>query len=628
MSLSFGNAAVPSGVFSDSRLTSSTSSFIAERRAYATFTYTGKGMCDNDPDPASIESGVQNSYVGMLTGPRLVPPPSLTSVDWSSDGANDIYDGYLWKATVNFTCYSFSQFNTYDTKFFQHFNKVSLTLGWIVGGVVETGITINGTIVDFQFSVNEKGHYDCSVTFSGVALEASAAFDLNLLTANTDISRIMGAQRQLGFPQSIVGYLKAKAMYDHKNTVVPAGNRSTFNAVGDSNFGKAMFTLNTTSWMFWNATQEVYYVSLAKLIQTINTHIPRKNGFEGISWNLNPSNTVTKKVKSANPMSVLNQNGDNSGDSAQYVPGAAFGWGALDSTGTNVGYFISFDTLEKIEKELIEDESDNPHSTKNTLIQFIRRVLDEVNSCMGQCIQLEMIAYGQSGQGTTHGYEIVDRKLIIQKLNPTVANPFSKSTKIRSVNIQSTIDSEMASIASAQAHSGKNQGVYEGVFGCTPSPPDIQKDKDELLTMYSTFDELDPSILSDCVQTLKKICNVSIKQLTGYKYGVTITITVDGYPSHLFGQTFRVAGLPTMLTKSNVYFIVLKQGHKYSNGDWTMDIEGQMMFDVGTAPRTDSIDPTQGGVVRTQPKPPQTAAEKAAERESLNPEIGGIFGSL
>ena len=33
--------------------------------------------------------------------------------------------------------------------------------------------------------------------------------------------------------------------------------------------------------------------------------------------------------------------------------------------------------------------------------------------------------------------------------------------------------------------------------------------------------------ISDCIQTLKKICNVQIPQQIGYKYGVTITLTVD-----------------------------------------------------------------------------------------------------
>ena len=107
--------------------------------------------------------------------------------------------------------------------------------------------------------------------------------------------------------------------------------------------------------------------------------------------------------------------------------------------------------------------------------------------------------------------------------------------------------------------------------------------------MYQSFVELDETIIGDCVQTLKKICNTELPQMIGYKYGVTITITVDGYPSHLFGKVFKVKGLPSMLTKANVYFIVLKQGHKFSNGDWTMDLEGQMMFDI-----SDGAKPNEG----------------------------------
>ncbi len=235
--------------------------------------------------------------------------------------------------------------------------------------------------------------------------------------------------------------------------------------------------------------------------------------------------TITTKIKSANPISVLNQG--SRGVSANYAEGANFGW-----DGSGVMYFISFDTLEKIEKELIDDKSDNPHPTKNTLIQFIKRVLDEINSCLGESIKLEMIPYGQSGKSTKHGYEIVDRKTFIKKINATVANPLDVKSTIRNISVQSTIDSEIASIALSAAQSGKNQGVVQGVFGCKPALPTVQENKNQLLTMYKSFVELDETIIGDCVQTLKKICNTELPQMIGYKYGVTITITVDGYPSH------------------------------------------------------------------------------------------------
>ena len=130
--------------------------------------------------------------------------------------------------------------------------------------------------------------------------------------------------------------------------------------------------------------------------------------------------------------------------------------------------------------------------------------------------------------------------------------------------------------------------------------------------MYASFRELDESILSDCIQTLKKICNVQIPQQIGYKYGVTITLTVDGYSEYLFGKTFRVTGLPSILRKSNVYFIVLKQGHKFSNGDWTMDLEGQMMFDISDGAKPiPGFDPT-GGKSAT---PPPTRSEPLTAEE-------------
>ncbi len=271
--LQFGTKPVNRDVFYSNGLDESASKIVAERRAYAIFRSTGKGQCN--ATKAVIESGGVRTqpYENILSGPRLVPPPSLTSVDWSSDGANDIYDAFLWKATVSFTCYSPEQFNSFDRGFFQHMNDVELELGWING---EKPITIRGKIVDFQFSVNEKLHYDCSVTFAGAAIEAAAAFDLNLKTPNDKYSVTTSTKGPV-FPQSIVGFLKAQSILKFKDKKLAAGD-----ADGDGSFGVANFNTNDTSWLFWQKQKLVYYVSLSKLIETINDNLVKTNGFEGI----------------------------------------------------------------------------------------------------------------------------------------------------------------------------------------------------------------------------------------------------------------------------------------------------------------------------------------------------------
>jgi len=593
--LNFGKESVPSKVFYDGELGESASKIVAERRAYAKFESTGKGPCG--AEPATIESANVSSaaYTDILSGPRLVPPPSLTSVDWSNDSANDIIDAYLWKATVNFVCYSPGQFNSFDRAFFQHFNEVKLTLGRIN---YEGSITITGTIVDFQFTINEKLQYDCSVTFAGAALESAAAFGLNLQKENTE--------HKIGnfSPQTIVGSLKARAIKNLEGFEPDAGL-----AKGNSGYGIAKIKLSETSWLFWNKEKLVYYVSLSKLIATINENLPKDGNFKGINYDVVSAKQVTPKIKSANPLNVLNQG--NGGEAANYTKGANFGW-----DGGDVMYFVSFDFLEKIEYDSPGDKSDNPHATKNTLIQFIRKVLDEINNCLGDSIKLELIPYGQSGEGIEHGYEITDRKTLIQNLKSlTIVNPLNKTAKIRNINIQSTIDSEIAAIALSSAQSGDKQGVVQGVFGCKPTLPNVVQHKQELVNMYDSFKELDETILNECIQTLKKICNVQLPQQIGYKYGVTLTVTVDGYGQHLFGKAFKVAGLPSMLRASNVYFIILKQSHKFDNGDWTMDLEGQMMFDISdnaTIPK--AFDPIAG----VSPTPPVTRDLSAAQINEIN----------
>ena len=106
----------------------------------------------------------------------------------------------------------------------------------------------------------------------------------------------------------------------------------------------------------------------------------------------------------------------------------------------------------------------------------------------------------------------------------------------------------------------------------------------------------DSDIISEMISLTKEKWAKKPGNISGYKYGVSVTLTVDGYPQHLFGKTFTLSrGLPSMLTKNNVYFVVLKQSHKYSNGDWTMDLEGQMMFDLDGNTPTGGSGGSSGG---------------------------------
>lgn len=688
--------------------------YVAERRAYAILRATGNGVCGAGEEKIESEKVSTSPYESILstgtngTSPRLVPPPSLTSVDWSSDGANDIVDAYLWKATVSFTCYSPEDFAKLDTSFFRHLNEVELTLGWLSSAKTNSSVKIYGNIVDYQFSINEKLHYDCSVTFAGAHIQSAAAFNTAAKSGgSTKLKFGQTEKNTAGFeivPQSIVGILRAEAENlfgvtiseneANANNTSPQATQENYNVAAsmgmymptnpatstsgtglgpvaqqaqpttstdsqttttgngeqirnNNSFAKAKITIPDSSWItyipFVDDVQEkeFFYVSLTKLIETINDNISIKDNFEGFFYFIpeESKNKLTHNLcKSANPTSLIN------GWSAKYSS-------TLDLSPNKEAkdFFICLSELERIEEEIRRDKSDTPHLTKKSILQFFKKVCGIINENLGNAVQMEVIPYNQVGDEANkqkYGYQITDRKTVIKSsILHTVVNPLELGSLVRSISVQSTTDSEMAAIALSAAQNGGEGGyatiIKGGLFGCSDNAPksvkksqgtngvlkpkeenppgtygvlkpkeenskpsfveievvpnaepiiidttnDAQKTPEEQLTaMFAAYSVFDSAVVSDTLVIMKKIWAKNPGTISGYSYGVTVTITVDGYAENLFGQTFRVAGLPSMLTRKNVYFVVLKQGHKFSNGDWTMDLEGQMMFDFNGPP--------------------------------------------
>jgi len=733
--IEIGKKTVSDAVFRKSVGAYNPGPFIAERRAYAIFRATGKGVCGAGKEKIESSEVSTSNYESILSnepGKRQVPPPSLTSVDWSTDAANDIIDAYLWKATVSFTCYSPEDFANLDSSFFRHLNEVALTLGWITSGKTNS-VTIYGNIVDYQFSINEKLHYDCSVTFAGAHIQSAAAFNTAAKKSGGALLKFGQSETTEGFsirPQSIVGILRAQAEKElgvtipgneanqtaqatnpatstsgtglgnaaaqAKPTTTSTGTTSTGTtstgttstgttstgtavtttkqkegeetgegggyATGNNHFCKATITVPDSSWVtyipFVDDVQEkeFFYVSFGKLIQTINENITNSSSdFEGFFYFIPPDSKdkLTHHLcKSANPTALIN------------------GWSAVYSTTLNLypggtDFYICFSELERIEEEIRRDKSDTPHLTKKSILHFLKKVCGIINENLGNAVQMEVIPYNQGGDENNkkYGYEITDRKTVIKPtVSHTVVNPLQLGSLVRSINVQSTTDSEMAAIAlsAAQGGDGSSTIIKGGLFGCSDAaadavikPTDVTKEADakygakpgeikgqgtavadangntiiangavyipamdnvsnnqarnyavaqanqtgvnneaqktpevQLTDMFAAYSVFDSAVVSDTLVVMKKIWGSNPGQINGYSYGVTVTVTVDGYAENLFGQTFRVAGLPSMLTRNNVYFVVLKQGHKFSNGDWTMDLEGQMMFDFNgkTAP--------------------------------------------
>jgi len=614
--LEFGKKPVPADIFYNGKLEGSANKFIAERRAYAKFSFTGKNVGNCRIEPVTIESaGVSNSpYTNILSGPRLVPPPSLTSVDWSNDSANDIIDAYLWKATVNFVCYSPEQFESFDEAFFRHFNEVKLTLGWINGA---GSTTITGNIIDYQFTINEKLQYDCSVTFAGKHTTSAAGLTLDK-PFNSGVQETDLGMDANGFAKTFEAQAKKQNTGDPDEVGSSITNGDFIKLKIQNNTGIQAYIPD----FIYTDTDIITYVSLNKIIEYINIiYISKENNFGGFNYYM-PEDAIKKlnkiEAQSANPYVVINN----------YSP-SDYEKLVLKSKSSPNRFYIATSKIAEFEGEMRLDKQDNPHHTKSTILQLLKKICGLINESVGFCVDLQVIPYGAGGNTDKYGYEITDRKTVIQKkITPTLLNILDKKCIVRSINVQSTTDSEMAAIAQAgaQGDGGKIGIMRKKLFECSnttketnnqslsqiqlrtstiagnnDTPPYLQSGQIDLqnnlkavttaianapggfigakMRGFKAEPYKDADLIEILMTDVKNHWANNPGKVSGYSYGVTCTVTVDGNPKFLFGNIFTVSGLPSMLRKNNVYFVVLKQGHKFDNGDWTMDIEGQMMFD-------------------------------------------------
>ena len=347
-------------------------------------------------------------------------------------------------------CYSPQQFEILDNAFFRHFNDVTITLGWI-NNPSAGSTTINGVIIDYNFSINEKLQYNCSVIVSGKHTISATGLSSAVSWKSQKIYRDENTKKEYQ-KTSFGGHFKADAEGYFKDNKPKAGkalstDKGNFLSIcTKENKGYQAFIPD-----FINFPENyLYYVSLSKIIETINSKYVADN-FEGFNYYLT-TDAKTKLQsnfsKSANPYSILNQYGSNT---AFYNDGMNY------KISTKKDIFINCDEIIRIESEIRSDKGDNPHKTKESIIQILKRICNSINESLGFCVEFQVIPYNQSGQNNKKwGFELTDRKTIISKkgLTPTKVNMLNVNSLVRSIDIQSNIDSEMAAIAQAGSYGG------------------------------------------------------------------------------------------------------------------------------------------------------------------------------
>src|SRR6056300_515632 len=93
--------------------------------------------------------------------------PILKSVDFQSDGGQNIEDATLWTVKVEFDVFTIDQLNRAEAAFMRIQNEVKIDFGWRGESSSANSGTLTGTVFNFGFSANQDGSFSCNFDMVG-----------------------------------------------------------------------------------------------------------------------------------------------------------------------------------------------------------------------------------------------------------------------------------------------------------------------------------------------------------------------------------------------------------------------------------------------------------------------------
>ena len=576
-----GNLKLPAGPF-DSR------QIAYKRRAYGSVKCVGNDQFDGCAGGATLTFGsdskgankyAQGGGLQARGGGRYVPNAHLTSITTKNQGGGDLSDVTLWQIEFQYTCYSKAQLDSMAKSFMIPKNLINVTLGYDPGGSVTIS---NAQIHDFSWNYNSD---DATWTCTGKALGensqvvSAGAFMIKPNDVGVEVTddensvksysvvKVLQTEvdKALGIIRSAEGDLTGPNIPNTDGRAKSIGNNAIvklqIEAGGWSMFvsgGKADDKIVTMT-----TIQTVIDFFNAKLPQSVKA----KGGYKFSGGKYDPR----PLLRSADPAAFC-------------LPGlATYGedndFKDLQGTTGDIGsVFVSTDLLLKVETDLLNEQSKKTGASEYTIGQFLSKMFGELAQCTGNAID----CFITERDGT---FYIVNRTFDIKKGSVgTSVNLFSSNSPVKSCNMSSNFDPEMAAIAFAGASGKFPEGMASGIFsGCTPKEPSdaaagdgpdakVQAKIDEMGKAYKA------ETVSDFKSVLKQYVMSSVKDAS-FRYGIDISLTLDGAADVRFMQKFTVSPLPGHIG-SGTYFVVGEIEHKCDGETWDTSVTGYMMVNV------------------------------------------------
>lgn len=577
------------------------------RYAYITLETTGENNAGLCGAPVGItlgdvvESGGYSSIVRRDGGRDIPARPILDSVRISNDGSTDMSDAALFDIDVSFKCFSLEQFEIYENAFFKVGTEIRLKFGYKELGLEKADLLAN--VYNFGFTLDQTGVYSCNMKLTGknrFAAILSLTQELtskgtevtdsegNTKTANSIIGEI-NARFESAFPDFeessfIQRSSTADFVEDGKAKLSDNGGFAVANIQTKGGFDASFLGLNVdTDDMF------VKYITFKEFIDVINM----AHSTAGFKWDFieTESGVVKSEFASADPSILL-------------LGGAMGNYGGNDDTSNNLGEGIPFNgkpsemllSIEYITKELnnlIQKEKEDKQSKGDTSVNnFLRILCETIKDLTGGLYQLTIFNDGYGINYDPDTFYVVNERAEHEKgINAGyVFTLHKKGSVLKSVNMSSNMDSDMAAAALVSNRGGEvPEGAFDNLYSeCGGVVKQEQSDPVTLADIAEKKEQLGLGFSPERVQELKDVMKSyrtknpkETKTDTGYRYMIDLSVGTFGVWGTQIGDTFTFDGLPSKYKGNGKYFCVGKMQHSFDGrGGWDVEYTGFLKLDT------------------------------------------------
>ena len=531
--------------------------------------------------------------------------PILKSVDFQSDGGQNIEDATLWTVKVEFDVFTIDQLNRAEAAFMRIQNEVEIDFGWRGESSSANSGTLTGTVFNFGFSANQDGSFSCNFDMVGEN-KLFAGESLEGVPDVTPEDVANDTAEQVALP----GLIDSINKRHKKNFAIASGEEFTAAnaaagtitlAPSDSNYALANVPAAATpgilSFLF-SDTDDLFvpYVTLGELVRQTNELMKDADGESAYTIKCDSTTTIghyAANLFSADPVEIL-----LGGDMANYGVGTdagnemKFGDTLTEFQGDNADLskiYLAIPLLTRLFNEAKTENKKGSTSTAPNTKNYFRKVFEKIEKLTGGLYQL--VWYQDVEAGGDIAY-IVNKRPGYGGGNIDGTFPFKvlgETSIIRGMSLNSVMDAEIAMAANSSARSGGTVDIPESMWSslysdCDKSPNPVEKTKVtdvQLAAQKKSYGEgYDASIVEASEEILKRYIvqnQTSIgEEFRSAPTQFELSITLDGIWGIPFYSRFTVDRLPQSYG-DNLFFKTTALSHKFDGqGGWQTDITGVM----------------------------------------------------